>query len=269
MGEIQELFIEYARMRKNGLESREALRTLRPYIEPLPKNEKQELANTLRGWEAGEIDLPASAPPQTPPKPSVIKSLIKPVEGKPQTGPGGNDVNDEAVWTTCPNCNKKNRKVDVFCYSCGHILEPSGGQFDTRHFANATDDLFSADYFGPDSVLLLELRDFGQFFELRPQQRDHELIVGRSTGNSAMIPDVDLAEFKADTLGVSRLHLAIKYDGPYDTIKVYDLGSANGTYINGQKLHPKELRLIRHSDEIRLGRLIIRVYFNHPGAALD
>ena len=38
-------------------------------------------------------------------------------------------------------------------------------------------------------------------------------------------------------------------------------GSANSTYLNGQRLLPSEPRILRDNDELRLGRLVIRVTF--------
>jgi pSer/pThr/pTyr-binding forkhead associated (FHA) protein len=108
------------------------------------------------------------------------------------------------------------------------------------------------------------VRDTGQTFELRPQLRSHELVIGRNTDNSAMRPDVDL-EAEGAKQGVSRLHLALWYESRDSAIQAYDLGSANGSYINGQRIHPREIRLLRNQDELRLGRLVLRVRYYHPG----
>jgi pSer/pThr/pTyr-binding forkhead associated (FHA) protein len=113
--------------------------------------------------------------------------------------------------------------------------------------------------------LFLQIRDLDQYFEIRPQQIAQEIIVGRSSGNSAMHPDIDLADYQAAEQGVSRLHMALKYEPNDHVIKAYDLGSANNSFINGQKLHPKEQRVLRHGDEVRLAHLVLRVYFRHPG----
>jgi pSer/pThr/pTyr-binding forkhead associated (FHA) protein len=59
--------------------------------------------------------------------------------------------------------------------------------------------------------------------------------------------------------GVSRNHLTLSRDN--DTIFVTDLGSANSTFLNGQRLMPHEPRILRDSDELRLGRLVVRVNF--------
>ena len=45
---------------------------------------------------------------------------------------------------------------------------------------------------------------------------------------------------------------------------VSDLGSANGSFINGQRLLAKEIRVLRHGDELRLGKLVMTVSFRHP-----
>ena len=48
--------------------------------------------------------------------------------------------------------------------------------------------------------------------------------------------------------GVSRRHLDIQFDGNFAT--AYDLGSTNGTAVNG---HEVGSQVLRHGDVIRLG----------------
>jgi hypothetical protein len=256
---IQEIFSEYAQMRENGLDAQEALRALRVYVEPLTKAEKEQLAQSLRAWERSRSSQPQPVSDKTPPPPA-----IKPL---PKLSPKPGD--QQVAWVECRHCGKKNRMNDVFCYSCGQILESAMNQFDTRTFAEATNRQYSDAYFGPDTVLVIDVRDASEALELRPQLRNHEMVIGRSTGNGAMSPDVDLSPMGAAELGVSRLHLALRYESSDNTIQIYDLGSANGSYVNGQKLHPKELRVLRHGDELRLGRLVLRVRYLHPGPEID
>jgi len=255
---IQEIFSEYTQMRENGLDAQEALRALRAYVEPLTKAEKEQLAQNLRAWERNRTNQPQPVSEKTPPPP--IKPLAK---------LGSKPIDQQVSWVECRHCHKKNRVNDVFCYSCGQILEPAMSQFDTRTFAEATSRQYSDAYFGPDTVLMIDLRDSSQVLELRPQLRNHEMVMGRTTGNGAMSPDVDLGPMGASELGVSRLHLALRYEAADNTLQIYDLGSANGSYVNGQKLHPKELRVLRHGDELRLGRLVLRVRYLHPGPEID
>lgn len=256
MDAIQELFSEYIRMRENGLDIDSTLHSLRPFIEPLELQAKEELASYLRKWERGEIDGPQQ--PGAPPPQSRIQP-IQPKRQEEELPPL------DSTWLTCGNCSTKNRRSEVFCYSCGHILEQAPGQFDTRHFTDAMARQYEDDFFSADSVLVLEMRHSKQFFELRPQQQRHEIVIGRSTGKSAMMPDVDVATHQGADLGVSRLHMAVQYDSEANALQVYDLGSANGSFVNGQKLNPKELRVLRNGDELRLGRLVMHVRYLHPG----
>ena len=102
-------------------------------------------------------------------------------------------------------------------------------------------------------------------YETRPQKTDHELIIGRSTKGSVLAPDIDLTNRQASEMGVSRLHLSINYDAEHSAVLVSDLGSANGSFINGQRMMPKEVRVLRHGDELRLGKLVLLASFRHPG----
>jgi hypothetical protein len=260
MSVIDEIFNEYRRMRQGDLDSKASLRALRIYIEPLPRDDKEELASRLRAWERDQSQQPEPEPRA----PRRSSSVIKPLKSSPRAA-----NRDDSTWVECQNCSARNRMEDVFCYACGHMLADVKDAMSTRHFASATDELFNKDYFGPDSVLVLQLRDQEKRIALRPQTRSQELVLGRSTQNNAMRPDVDLSRVNAEELGVSRLHLSLSYDPESNTIQIADLGSSNGTFVNGQKLHPKEVRILRHGDDLRLARLPMRVRYQHPGEEIS
>ena len=86
-----------------------------------------------------------------------------------------------------------------------------------------------------------------------------EMIVGRSSIGSSIRPDIDLGPYDGQKLGVSRSHAALKMQG--ETIVITDLESSNFTYINGERLYPHETRVLRHGDEIQLGKLTVKVTF--------
>ncbi|RPI99164.1 MAG: FHA domain-containing protein, partial [Chloroflexi bacterium] len=86
-----------------------------------------------------------------------------------------------------------------------------------------------------------------------------EMIVGRKSPDSVMLPDIDLAPFQADVMGVSRLHAGVRRQN--DTLVLTDLGSLNHTQINGQRLHSHEVRVLHDGDELRFGQLTVRIYF--------
>ncbi len=273
MEKLQEIYSEYVRMRTNGLDPKVVLHILRGYIEPLPKEQREDLIRRIRGWEStsaaavtaplkpvikklktdadeavtrtGVTPVSPAAPPPLPAteQPSVIKKLMTPPA---QTPPP--PVTASASPASEPAPAKPTEPDELT------------GQFDTRMLVDtsqrAHEDLFSA-----DAALVLRVRGSDQVISLRPQDTDHELIIGRQVSGSVMTPDVDLAGFGADEMGVSRLHLALRYERSHEAVHVYDLGSANGSYINGQRLHPQEVRFLRDGDQLRLGRLVINVRF--------
>lgn len=166
---------------------------------------------------------------------------------------------------TCPHCRRENPDHDAYCYACGHIL-PSALQSmianPTTHLEEAYETLeprrrWGTAYFDRKSQLKLTIRDTGDSLLVTV---GNELVLGRSSGQpEAEGADVDLTPYGAVDLGVSRNHLALSRD--HDTITVTDLNSSNSTYLNGQRLMPNEPRILRDNDELRLGRLVIRVAF--------
>jgi hypothetical protein len=84
-------------------------------------------------------------------------------------------------------------------------------------------------------------------------------VIGRVHPRSEERPDLDLNKYGAFFHGVSREHVAITKDG--NLLQIEDLGSTNGTYLNGMKLFPHQPRMLRDGDELCLGHLVMRVHF--------
>ncbi len=78
-----------------------------------------------------------------------------------------------------------------------------------------------------------------------------ELIIGRSHKN--VVPDIDLSVFGGSKAGVSRRHgrLVLK-DGRW---YIEDLGSTNGTFVNGIKVDPGQKVPIKSGDVVRCGQI--------------
>lgn len=90
-------------------------------------------------------------------------------------------------------------------------------------------------------------------------RRRDEIILGRHVQSDSP-PTLDLTQFNGHLLGVSRRHAAIRFSD--DDCTVEDLGSANGTWVNENTLPPGERRSLNAGDQIRLGNLIMFVYFS-------
>jgi pSer/pThr/pTyr-binding forkhead associated (FHA) protein len=86
------------------------------------------------------------------------------------------------------------------------------------------------------------------------------IVVGRQSKIPGdMQPDVALNEFGAEERGVSRQHLRLVRK--QDLIYASDLGSSNGTFLNGRPLMRNSLRVLRNGDELQLGTLRMTVVF--------
>lgn len=70
---------------------------------------------------------------------------------------------------------------------------------------------------------------------------------------------IDLSRYKAVDLGVSREHAVLRLEE--DTYFVRDLGSVNGTFLNGEPVKSGTEITLSNADEIRLGQLRMYIYF--------
>lgn len=76
------------------------------------------------------------------------------------------------------------------------------------------------------------------------------------------VPAIDLTPFHARDKGVSRRHAEfILREGQ---LHLRDLGSTNGTRLNGQPLQPNRLYCLREGDLLQLGNIYLRVKLSQP-----
>jgi len=107
---------------------------------------------------------------------------------------------------------------------------------------------------GADAWANLHLLDTGQILPLSTR---NEFTMGRISEGQPIMPDIDFSPYQAYAAGVSRLHAVIKRSG--NSVIFMDLGSANGTFLNGARLAPNVEQLLKHGDVIALGKLRIQV----------
>ena len=77
------------------------------------------------------------------------------------------------------------------------------------------------------------------------------ILIGRSLSTQEGPPVIDLSEDSS----VSRRHAEIRWTGEGYTVT--DLGSTNGTWINGERISPGQIRRLRDQDRIAVGRLSV------------
>ncbi len=85
------------------------------------------------------------------------------------------------------------------------------------------------------------------------------ITIGRRGSGYVPRPHVDLDRYGAFEAGVSRVHAALYRDA--EGFSIEDLGSSNGTRVDGAKLNPNERHPLTNASEISLGSLRLRVFY--------
>jgi FHA domain/zinc-ribbon domain len=161
----------------------------------------------------------------------------------------------------CTNCQHKNVAGAMFCAECGAQLDGIE-TLTTQAITNEQiADELNRKAPRPDplstpanSWISLHLMDSGKILPLASR---NEFTLGRLSEGQPIMPDIDLTPYQAYASGVSRLHAVVKRDA--DRVMVMDLGSSNGTYLNGRRLNPHMEESLNHGDIVALGKLKIQI----------
>lgn len=110
--------------------------------------------------------------------------------------------------------------------------------------------------FGDEMLLRIEVTEAADplLVDIR-----EEAVIGRADTGSNYMPEIDFAPFGAYRLGLSRKHALLRRRA--DTLELVDLGSRNGTSVNGEPLHPDQPHVIHAGDEVRFASLRVRFLF--------
>lgn len=176
---------------------------------------------------AGAAALP-SAPPtlradQLPQQPVVVPPVVVPPVAVPVEQPAGG--------RPCDRCGRINKPGARFCAGCG---APLGAAPTARMLISS-----------PRS-------SWEQKIDRLPVH------IGRRDPRQNHYPELDLAEH--DRGIASRRHAIIDRDGDYYTI--VDLGSTNGTRVNGALLPANQPQRLRTGDRIKIGEVEIEFRWN-------
>lgn len=105
---------------------------------------------------------------------------------------------------------------------------------------------------------VLEFRVVGTAAMIQAQVNE-EMFIGRADATQGLRPAVDLGPHGGQSKGVSRKHAALVVKD--NRIYIRDLGSVNGTRLNGSRLAPQQDYRLRHGDEIEVGTARLQVRF--------
>jgi hypothetical protein len=183
------------------------------------------------------------------------------------------DKIDSGVF--CPACKMKNKVGAYKCIYCNTPLRTKASQQTvilrspgevTGVLPDTYDDFLDApapatepfmDFEIPSKGIVLINLENGQMITT---QLERTFILGRaSTEIKRNETLVDLTPFGALELGISRVHAMIhQTNGKY---QLTDLSSSNGTWLESQRLVPKQPYPLESGDRIRVGRLNILVFY--------
>jgi hypothetical protein len=162
----------------------------------------------------------------------------------------------------CPSCGRKHRPGTLFCSECGVYL-PTGGPLRTEPLPDEELPVSRANPWISEQVdeertnpapLYLKVLETDRQIRLPSSAEVH---VGRLDAAHGIFPDLDLTTDGGLEGGVSRRHCKIHQRGA--TYLVEDVGSANGTFLNGQRLTPYLPHVLKDKDELQLGTVKMQV----------
>jgi hypothetical protein len=165
----------------------------------------------------------------------------------------------------CPNCSHNEMPGALFCSECGaqlvfsdsmntSAMQPNGND---KRFVSGLEPVKPETLIGDKSRIIVYLVEIGVFL---PQQDRLEFTIGRVSEGQPIMPDVDLSPYKAFENGVSRLHVVIRLRD--NVLTIMDLGSSNGTHVNGVRLSTSVAHRLAKGDTIALGKFRIQIILN-------
>lgn len=176
----------------------------------------------------------------------------------------------------CPNCGHENRAGEIICSNCGTNLLTGEKPTETKKLdEKSKDDLTtefgdeilstesssSVEIFPSNATLRLEI--VGSPLPINVKFSKPTLTLGRRDPATGALPDIDLAPFAGYRMGVSRRHSQIRRTEE-GYLELFDLGSSNGTFLNGQRLNSHTPYRLNNYDRVALGQIVFQVVFRVP-----
>jgi pSer/pThr/pTyr-binding forkhead associated (FHA) protein len=164
----------------------------------------------------------------------------------------------------CPECQAQQLIGSIYCLECGgylHVVDDK--EVLTNDNISAQQSHLNSGTSGTSkkpsgetklTLIILETQD-----TIYLSGKDIYTL-GRFSEGQSILPDVDLSLYQAYEKGVSRLHAAVRSSS--NEIVISDLGSVNGTRLNGVKIMPAKTYPLHNQDILELGKLKLRVVIN-------
>jgi pSer/pThr/pTyr-binding forkhead associated (FHA) protein len=165
---------------------------------------------------------------------------------------------------TCPFCQATHVANTIFCNECGNYLLESdqrptdplesdeidwvGGVKDQPRVASSSNQSIK-----PVAIHL----KIGRGKREVEARLEKVINIGRVDPTSAIFPEVDLTDESVSSKSVSRRHARIMKRE--NNVLLEDLGSINGTFINGKRLDPYMSEVLSDGDVLQVGKVPIEI----------
>lgn len=163
---------------------------------------------------------------------------------------------------TCPKCKFEHPHDVRICTRCGS-LDPATLIIDNHTFkleieesqALSGNPSKNSDVVLPNDLLSIKINEERLVFPI-----DKRIVLGRGMRTGGSYHAVDLTHFGGQQAGVSRCHADIQRNGTSEVV-LTDLGSTNGTFLNGKRLLAFQAVSLHSSCEIYLSKLRLVITF--------
>jgi pSer/pThr/pTyr-binding forkhead associated (FHA) protein len=164
----------------------------------------------------------------------------------------------------CPFCHTAHVYNTIFCNECGaYLLEDENSATDSLDtdelgwVGDATSASRAASPSQPGAEPLAVRLKIGAGKREVEMPLGKAIHMGRMDPALAVLPEIDLTNDDIMDKSISRRHARIVKEG--SQVVVEDLGSINGTFINGKRLVSYLPKPLSDGDTLQLGKLLIKV----------
>ena len=140
----------------------------------------------------------------------------------------------------CPNCNHNNRMGVLICENCGRSIFDNifGSTLKMKPQERPAQQVQAITSVGThhlktDTAIIMHIADAPTPIKFNPKT---PLVLGRVNSRNPRRPDIDLSAYRAFEKGVSCHHATVQRQD--DQLIIADMGSTNGTCVNGDRLNP-------------------------------
>ena len=159
------------------------------------------------------------------------------------------------AYVFCNQCGHRNPPESSFCSSCGSVLD----RLDDRTITlSQVDPLLDAPGAADDVIVrVADLPDDASLVVRNGPQAGVALALDAPVTRLGRHPD---SEINLDDITVSRRHAEIERTARGHVVR--DVGSLNGTYVNGQRI---DEALLQQGDELQVGKFRLLYHQNADG----